>query len=294
MKRDTGWTRSEISNMSSAVDECDTTMAIIPVKVKMKEGITIVETYAFLDPGSSVSFCSTSLMEKLGCHGKSKKITIETMGSPHTMDTRVIQGLQVCDLNLENEIQMPSLYTKDNLPVSRSHIPTSDDISQYPHLRDIDIPQLDCSIDLLIGNNVPDAYTPHQVRTGEQGTPHATKTRLGWILWNGVRNSESGHGSCGITVMRTEVIKIKEAETMRELDQLVRQSMNIEFPEKGEEDRKEMSQEDKLFLRKVENSVEKGCCLLHNRSKPLEKPDKLEIRKQAQEFGIEHVERHFQ
>ncbi|XP_046577994.1 uncharacterized protein LOC124285766 [Haliotis rubra] len=178
------------------------------------------------------------------------------MGSPHTMDTRVIQGLQVCDLNLENEIQMPTLYTKDNLPVSRSHIPTSDDISQYPHLRNIDIPQLDCSIELLIGNNVPDAYTPQQVRTGEQGTPHATKTRLGWILWNVVRNSESEHGNCGLTVMRTDVIKIKEAENMRELDQLVRQNMNIEFPEKGVQDRKEMSQEDKLFLKKVENSVE--------------------------------------
>ncbi|XP_041347613.1 uncharacterized protein LOC121367484 [Gigantopelta aegis] len=40
--------------------EC--TMAIIPVRVKLKNGLRDVKTYPFFDPGSSVSFCCESLV----------------------------------------------------------------------------------------------------------------------------------------------------------------------------------------------------------------------------------------
>jgi hypothetical protein len=40
----------------------------------------------------------------------------------------------------------------------------------------------------MIGNNVPDAYTPFELATGPSGSPHATKTRLGWIIWNVLRD----------------------------------------------------------------------------------------------------------
>lgn len=109
----------QVSSMSTCNGECETTMAVIPVKVKTRDGTT-VETYAFMDPGSSISFCSTSLAEKLGCSGKPATVTIDTMGSPHTMDTRIIQGIQVCDLHLNNEVQMPPVYTKDRIPVSQN------------------------------------------------------------------------------------------------------------------------------------------------------------------------------
>ena len=44
---------------SACNTECDTvecTMAIIPVKVRLADGSRIIETYAFLDPGSNVTF----------------------------------------------------------------------------------------------------------------------------------------------------------------------------------------------------------------------------------------------
>ncbi len=117
--------------MSTGVGDCKTTMSVIPVKVKMKDSRRVVETYTFLDPGSSISFCSTSLMEKLDCSSKPMKITIDTMGRPHTMDTRIIQGLRIYDLGLGNEVTLPPVYTKDKLPLSRSHIPTAEDVSQF-------------------------------------------------------------------------------------------------------------------------------------------------------------------
>jgi hypothetical protein len=38
---------------------------------------------------------------------------------------------------------------------------------------------------------MPDAYTPFELATGPSGSPHATKTRLGWIIWNVLRDRTS-------------------------------------------------------------------------------------------------------
>ena len=40
------------SNMGAGDDDC--TMAIVPVRVRMKNSLKEVQTYAFLDPGSNV------------------------------------------------------------------------------------------------------------------------------------------------------------------------------------------------------------------------------------------------
>lgn len=39
--------------------------AIVPVKVKLERGTKIVQTYAFLDEGSSAMFCTEALMHQL-------------------------------------------------------------------------------------------------------------------------------------------------------------------------------------------------------------------------------------
>ena len=39
---------------------------VVPVKVKAKGKEAVVETYAFLDPGSNTSFCTDQLTERLG------------------------------------------------------------------------------------------------------------------------------------------------------------------------------------------------------------------------------------
>ena len=52
-------------------------------------------TYAFMDPGSNVSFCALSLMYKLEIQGKQMKLTMDTMGYPHTVVTYQLQGLRL-------------------------------------------------------------------------------------------------------------------------------------------------------------------------------------------------------
>ncbi len=60
-------------------DEC--VLSIVPVQVKAKSRSTIVNTYAFLDPGSSTSFCTQHLMKKLNLSGVKTNILLRTQGS---------------------------------------------------------------------------------------------------------------------------------------------------------------------------------------------------------------------
>ncbi|VDI57782.1 Hypothetical predicted protein [Mytilus galloprovincialis] len=171
-------------------------MAIIPVKVKLKNRSHAIETYAFFDTGSSISFCTEEIMHQLGGNGKKMEISLNTMGTPHRMSTYALNGLQVCDIDTNSVIDLPTVYTKDKMPVAKTHIPTNEEIVKWPHLNNIVLPDIDGTIGLMIGNNVPDAYTPYDIATGPAGSPHATRSRLGWIVWNLIRKDSITENEC--------------------------------------------------------------------------------------------------
>ena len=52
----------------------DCAIAVVPVTIQLKKGMTTVHTYAFMDPGSNGSFCSEAVARELGGCGKKAKI----------------------------------------------------------------------------------------------------------------------------------------------------------------------------------------------------------------------------
>ena len=193
----------------------DVTLAVIPVKVHVRGSLKMVETYAFLDPGSNVSFCSTRLMNQLNCEGKRRKLTLNTMGEKYTMYTHEVKNLQVCDLNQEYTISLPVMYTKDELPVPRQHIPTSEDLKRWPHLQDVELPQINAGIGLLLGNGIPDAYSPLDTKVGPEGTPYLARTRLGWIAWNIVRPGTSSEITMSVKELMLQSMKWNAARILK-------------------------------------------------------------------------------
>ena len=146
------------------------------------------------------------MLNQIGGTGRAMKITIGTMGVPHTMRTKSVTGLEIYDLGLNNCITIPQVYTKEEMPVSHGHIPGQGDIQGWSHLQDLELPSITAEIGLLIGNNVPDAYAPLETRVGGTNSPHATKSRLGWIIWNLIRGQE---GNTIPTVSRVELMAFK-------------------------------------------------------------------------------------
>ncbi len=225
------------------------TLAIIPVRLGTQNGTKTVETYAFLDPGSTVSFITEKLRQELNCQGQKKTLSVQTMGAVYPIETFAIGGLRVTDLSNQNSIDLPRAYTKDDLPVSASYIPTQEDIASWPHLQDVVLPDLDAEIGLMIGNNIPDAYAPLDVRTGPAGSPHAIKTKLGWVVWGVVREN-----SCESTFAVHNIVA-REIESVEALETLVRDAINRDFPERVADERKENSIEDQRFLTHVNETI---------------------------------------
>ena len=238
----------EDSSNETHSNEC--TMAIIPVKVRLSGSTRVLKTYAFLDPGSNVSFCSENLRRSLGAQGRRLKLNMETMGMAQTIYTYELHGLALMDLQENNCIYLPAVYSKQNIPVSNSHIPTMKDLQRWPHLKDIYLPEITSDIGLLIGNNIPDVCAPLKVRVGPRGTPYATKSVLGWIPWNVFRESSGSFSA----VNRADVIAIEQVHDLREINDHYIKSVNYDFPEKTIDDQKEHSIEDKLFLKRLSES----------------------------------------
>ena len=215
-------------------------MAIVPVRLKSKNSAHSVITYAFLDSGSSISMCTEKVLNDLGLNGKRSNITLQTMGLPYEMSSVALDNLQICDISMNNFVDLPRIFTKEQMPVTKSHIPTEHEIRKWPHLSKVDIPEVGAEIGLLIGNNVPDAYSPFEILTGPSGSPHGTRTRIGWIVWNVLRNSDTHE------VNRVSIDSYVESDT--KLEEMFRNSLDIDFPERMIDDKAEHSVEDKNFI----------------------------------------------
>jgi hypothetical protein len=83
------------------------------------------------------------MMRKLGGTGKHKEITLNTMGSPLKMNMYMLDGLQVCDIDMNYIIDLPTIYTKDDIPVSSIHIPTNDEPSKWNYLNGVRLPDIE-------------------------------------------------------------------------------------------------------------------------------------------------------
>ena len=125
-------------------------MAVIPVRVRSPTTHTTVETYAFLDPGSNVTFCTENLAQQLGVTGKATTMELHTMGQSQKFTTHRISGLEVCGLDNGSTFELPLVYTKPKMPVTRDLMPTQEDIDRYEHLREIELPVIQAEVGMLI------------------------------------------------------------------------------------------------------------------------------------------------
>jgi hypothetical protein len=94
-------------------------------------------------------------------------------------------------------INGPHIGNTSMLHVPLETLATRENVSNWSHLKDLNLPSIDCSprVMLLIGQDVLEALLPIQVRKGQAGEPYATKTLLGWTL-NGPLGDGGGTASC--------------------------------------------------------------------------------------------------
>ena len=168
--------------------EDDCTLAIVPVQVKSKFGSEVVCTYALLDPGSSATFCTEALMNKLKLSGQKTVMLLRAMNEEKPVSAYVVSGLEVSNSSGE-EFDLPDVFTHKTIPVGKENIPQQKDLERWPHLKEIHLPHIEADIGLLIGANVPKAMEPWEVVSSVGNGPYAVRTKLGWTVNGPLRES---------------------------------------------------------------------------------------------------------
>uniref|UniRef100_A0AAZ1XPU5 CCHC-type domain-containing protein n=1 Tax=Oreochromis aureus TaxID=47969 RepID=A0AAZ1XPU5_OREAU len=225
--------------------EQNSALAIIPVRVKSKKGNQSLITYAFLDPGSSASFCTEGLMNRLNLSGRKTGILLRTMGQEKMVSSYVVSDLEVAGLGLDHYCDLLDLFTQKSMPVHQCNIPRQEDLNRWPHLRYINILEINSGVDLLIGTNVPKALEPWEVIRSQYGGPYAVKTMLGWTV-NGPLREDRKTDIFDVTVNRISVAR---------LDELWERQMKADFPECIQDEQFALSRENQQCMKSVMDSA---------------------------------------
>ena len=155
---------------------------MVPVKVKCAGSSKVIETYAFLDPGSNTTFCTNELVEQLGVEGKETTLSLTTLQQEDQTTRCNMMSLVVLDLDGENLVELPTVFSTERLPVSESSISLQEDVDRWPHLKDVKLRRIISPIGLLIGNDVPQALEPKEVKECKGRGPYDVRTLFGWTI----------------------------------------------------------------------------------------------------------------
>ena len=187
-------------------------LPIVPVRVRQHGGSTEdVITYALLDSGSTHSFCSEALREKLGVPGRHEKMRLTTLENYDTPIDTFAVTLQVTDMNDDNILVMKHVLTRPKFHVSSNCLVSQKELTRWPHLCDIPLPDIDArEAHLLIGQDNPLALTPKEVREGGPGTPYAVRTILGWTLNGPIGNGQTKNVASHFTETDNDLQRLVE------------------------------------------------------------------------------------
>ena len=152
---------------------------VVPVKVKAKGKEAVVETYAFLDPGSNTSFCTDQLTERLGATRMKTTLSLTTTSHKDAKSQSLVVCLEISDLCGNHTIELPNVFSRPSLPVTIDDIPRQTDVDRWAYLNGIHIPHIDAEIELLVGNDAAKVLEPKEIRESKDGVPSTVRTLFG-------------------------------------------------------------------------------------------------------------------
>ena len=165
-------------------------------------------------------------------------LTLTTMERGNSTKASSLVQLEVFDLDENNFIELPLVFSTPVLPVSSVSVPRQEDVDIWPHLKGIHIAEIDARVGLLIGHDVPKALELKEVKKSQDGSPYATRTLLGWAI-NGPLG-RNGNGARTTNFIRRDA----------ELAHMFQRFCNMEFNDSLLDNQREMSLERCLLTTK--------------------------------------------
>ncbi|XP_046341271.2 uncharacterized protein LOC124122193 [Haliotis rufescens] len=220
-------------------------LPVVRLQVSVKTGNRKIWTYALLDSGSTNSFCSNELFDELGVDVSETSLLLTTLEKVNSTTSTRVGSLLITDAGNRTTIELSHVFGTINLSICACDSVKQQNVDEWQHLKGMDFPKVDrVHVGLIIGQDVPVALTPIDVRKGNDNEPYAVKTVLGWVLNGPLRVVRNG-----------EVIS-HFVDIDQRLDAQVERFWKIERCESLSNSTCEMSQDDKRTIEIWDESAE--------------------------------------
>jgi len=170
----------ETGKLAQRAVSCPIVAARISSRSSSKEMVINVA----LDPHSSDCWLREDIAKELNMKLLPRSVTLTTMKDKTIMDSNLICGLLVEDVNRMKKTEIPLLFTRhqDSWPFTKDDVPSSADVSPYPYLANVPFDFVDADVGLLIGMNMPGLLKPTSIVDGSWSEPFALCYWLGWTF----------------------------------------------------------------------------------------------------------------
>lgn len=280
------------TSLSVTAEGSFSTSMVIPMWVSSKNKPTTEKLVnALLDSQSDTTFIDQEVSDGLDADKLPVKLKLTTMSGKDTVITsESVSGLRVRGYSSAIQVNLPVTYTKDGIPINRSHIPTCETAKQWSHLAEMvdEIqPLRDCEVGLLIGYNCSRAMASKRVILGGDEEPYAIQMDLGWSI---VGRSSPSHDSLSTSHL-CHRITVKELPPATPVD--VIRILESDFKD-GSEVGKAVSQDDITFLKKVEEGIRKNIHGHYEMPLPFKSRPSLPDNKDSAMIRLNHLKRRLQ
>ena len=162
------------------------TSMILPVYLSVRDNPSDpIMVYCILDTQSDTSFITEDAARILNVPFEETNHKLTTMNATSVIKCKKYNNLQIKGINESISVALPTLFSREIIPINQSHIPTPKTASNWSHLRCLmtKIPEIQaCKVGLLIGYNCPQALAPRRVICGLNTEPFGQRTDLGWSI----------------------------------------------------------------------------------------------------------------
>ena len=189
---DSGSKFTPVQNLSNhikaEIKNADNLMSMtVPVWVSsVNEPFKEILVYAMLDSQSDTSFITSSLAQRISTEKTGHTLKLTTMtSSDEKIQCQKVSNLRIRGYQSQKTIHMPDMFTRDEIPAKLTHIPSIQEIKQWPHLQHIThemVADSTIPVGLLIGYNCPQVFIPRCTAAGKDCEPFGILTDVGWTV----------------------------------------------------------------------------------------------------------------
>ena len=158
-------------------DELNANVFMPMVEVTVNGTLT---TYALLDSGSTNSFITKSLAEKLNLPGRPVNYHMSTLSDDKRIHSKLV-SLSLSSQENGTSVSVDNVVVTDKIPARCPGEVV--DVSKYPHLSGLSL-VTGVKAELIIGNDNPQITMPLEVRCNRKSSkdPYAVRTLFSWTL----------------------------------------------------------------------------------------------------------------